>query len=44
MIYKEGTKEIISRYLKLKDTPINENFNTYLTKVKDPIKENFNTY
>jgi hypothetical protein len=43
MIYKEGTKEIISRYLKIKDTPIKENFNTYLTKVKDPIKENFNT-
>jgi hypothetical protein len=51
MIYKEGTKEITSRYLKLKDTPINENVNTpinenvntYLTKVKDPINENVNT-
>jgi DNA-binding transcriptional ArsR family regulator len=43
MIYKEGTKEIISRYLKIKDTPINENFNTHSTEVKDPIKENFNT-
>ena len=33
MQYKEGTKEILNRYLKLVDEPIKENFNT-------PIKEN----
>ena len=34
IIYKEGTKEILNRYLKLLDEPIKEIFNT-------PIKENF---
>lgn len=40
IIYKEGTKEILNRYLKLFNDPIKEIFNT-------PIKENFkdnNTY
>ena len=35
IIYKEGTKEILNRYLKLIDEPIKENFNT-------SIKEMFN--
>ena len=34
IIYKEGTKEILNRYLKIFNDPIKENFNT-------PIKENF---
>jgi hypothetical protein len=34
IIYKEGSKEILNRYLKLIDEPIKEIFNT-------PIKENF---
>ena len=34
LIYKEGTKEILNRYLSLVIYPIQENFNT-------PIKENF---
>lgn len=34
IIYKEGTKEILNRYLKIFKDPIKENFNT-------PIKENF---
>ena len=34
IVYKEGTKEILNRYLKLLDYPIKEIFNT-------PIKENF---
>ena len=34
MIYREGSKEIINRYLKIFYDPIKENFNT-------PIKENF---
>ena len=36
IIYKEGTKEILNRYLKIFGEGIKENFNT-------PIKENFNT-
>lgn len=34
IIYKEGTKQILNRYLKIFEYPIKENFNT-------PIKENF---
>lgn len=34
MVYKEGTKEILNRYLRILNDPIKENFNT-------PIKENF---
>lgn len=40
IIYKEGTKEILYRYIKILEYPIKENLNT-------PIKENFkenNTY
>ena len=34
IVYKEGTKEILSRYLRIINTPIKEKFNT-------PIKEKF---
>lgn len=37
--YKEGTKEIEYRYLRIINDPIKENFNTPIRKVKDPIKE-----
>lgn len=37
IIYKEGSKEILNRYLKLIDKPIKENFNT---PIKDNFKEN----
>ena len=43
MVYKEGTKEIESRYLRIVNDPIKENFNTPQRKVNDPIKEKFNT-
>jgi hypothetical protein len=36
IIYREGTKEIVSRYIRILEYPIKKNFNT-------PIKENFNT-
>lgn len=39
--YKEGTKEILNRYLTIVNNPIKENFNTPIRKVIDPIKENF---
>ena len=42
MIYKEGSKEIKNRYLRIGD-PIKENFNTPQRNLYDPIKENFNT-
>ena len=43
IIYKEGTKQIDGRYIKILYDPIKEKFNTSITKVKDPIKEKFNT-
>ena len=43
LIYKNGTKEIEKRYIKITSPPIKENFNTPIRKVNDPIKENFNT-
>ena len=39
--YKEGTKEILYRYLRLVNDPIKEKFNTPQRKVNDPIKEKF---
>lgn len=47
--YKEGSKEIEGRYLRIVNDPIKENFNTLLNKtlipsqrkVNDPIKEKF---
>lgn len=43
IIYKEGSKQIANRYIKITNTPIEEKLNTYLTKVKDPIEEKLNT-
>lgn len=40
LIYKNGTKEIQYRYLKIVKEGIKENLNTYLRNFKDPIKEN----
>lgn len=40
IIYKEGSKEIEKRMLKIVHTPIKENLNRYLKKVNEPIKEN----
>ena len=39
--YKEGSKEILYRYLRIVNDPIKEKFNTPPTKVNDPIKEKF---
>lgn len=39
--YKEGSKEILYRYLRIVNDPIKEKFNTPQTKVNDPIKEKF---
>lgn len=41
IVYKEGTKEILGRYIRIVKDPIKENFNTYLKNSKYPIKENF---
>ncbi|WP_373786513.1 helix-turn-helix domain-containing protein [Jeotgalibaca porci] len=41
MQYKEGSKEILHRYLRLVNDPIKEKFNTPQRKVNDPIKEKF---
>jgi hypothetical protein len=43
IIYKDGSKEIEKRILKLTNSPVKEIFNTPQRKVKDPHKENFNT-
>ena len=43
MKYKEGTKKIEYRYLRIPTTPIKEKLNTPLRKVKYPIKEKFKT-
>ena len=42
MIYKEGSKEILYRYIRIVNDPIKEKFNTPQRKVNDPIKEKFN--
>lgn len=39
--YKEGSKEILNRYITIVNHPIKEKFNTPQTKVKDPHKEKF---
>lgn len=41
--YKDGTKEIQTRFLSLLNTPIEEKLNTPLTKVNDGIEEKLNT-
>ena len=40
LIYKEGTKEILNRYIKIVKDPIQEILNTSLNFFKDPLKEN----
>lgn len=40
MNYKEGTKEILNRHIKIVKDPINKNVNTYYQKGKDPINKN----
>lgn len=39
-IYKEGTKEIKNRYIKILEYPTQENLGTYPRKSKDPTQEN----
>ena len=39
--YKENSKEIIKRFLKIKECSIKENLNTYSKNFEYPIKENF---
>lgn len=39
--YKEGTKQILKRYIKIVNDPIEEKLNTPLRKVKNPIEEKF---
>jgi|SRR5690625_58900 len=39
--YKNGTKQILNRYIRIVNDPIKENFNTSQRKLNDPIKENF---
>jgi predicted transcriptional regulator len=41
LIYKEGTKHILHRYITIVNEPIKEKLQTYATKVNDPIKEKF---
>lgn len=40
IIYKEGTKEIIKRIIKIKDTPINKNVKGYKQKCLEGINKN----
>lgn len=41
IVYREGTKEILKRYIRILNDPIKENLNTYIRNLNDPIKENF---
>lgn len=42
IIYREGSKEILNRYLRIVNEPIKENFNTPIKEnLSTPIKENF---
>lgn len=41
MHYKEGSKEILNRYLRIVNDPIKEKLNTPQRKVKEPIKQKF---
>ena len=43
LIYKEGTKQIQNRYLKILSNPTQENLNTPPKKLNDPTQENLNT-
>lgn len=39
MVYKQGTKEIDKRYIRIVNDPIQQKLKTPITKVKDPIEE-----
>lgn len=39
LIYKEGTKQILNRYIRKGVEPIEEKLNTYTSKVKNPMQE-----
>ena len=43
IIYKDGTKEIQNRYIKIVDSPIEKNFHTYGKNLQYPIEEIFYT-
>ncbi len=43
LIYKNGTKQVLNRYIRIVKDPIEEKLNTYITKVKYPIEEKLNT-
>ncbi|QHO66638.1 hypothetical protein C7M44_00001 [Pediococcus pentosaceus] len=43
-IYKDGTKQIKNRYIRLFDTPTQNNLDTYVKNIKDPTQNNLGTY
>ncbi|MCG7196543.1 helix-turn-helix domain-containing protein [Pediococcus pentosaceus] len=43
-IYKEGTKQIKNRYIRLFDTPTQNNLGTYVKNINDPTQNNLDTY
>ncbi|MCQ9315342.1 helix-turn-helix domain-containing protein [Pediococcus pentosaceus] len=43
-IYKDGTKQIKNRYIRLFDTPTQNNLGTYVKNIKDPTQNNLGTY
>ncbi|MDE3751855.1 helix-turn-helix domain-containing protein [Pediococcus pentosaceus] len=43
-IYKEGTKQIKNRYIRLFDTPTQNNLGTYVKNINDPTQNNLGTY
>lgn len=43
-IYKEGTKQIKNRYIRLFDTPTQNNLGTYAKNINDPTQNNLGTY
>ena len=43
-VYKDGTKQIKNRYIKIFDTPIQNNLSTYTKKFDNPTQNNLGTY
>lgn len=43
-IYKDGTKQIKNRYIRLFDTPTQNNLGTYVKNINDPTQNNLGTY
>lgn len=43
-IYKDGTKQIKNRYIRLFDTPTQNNLGTYVKNIDDPTQNNLGTY